>query len=139
VKAAQQDLLTQARRSVAAARLMLESGYPEVAVSRAYYAMFYCASALLEGEGLRFSSHSAVIGGFGKQFAKTGRMPAELHRALISAEKLRLEADYLVGEVVSVEEAREQVARAEQFVAAIEARMGEPACDPGESGGAPHP
>jgi len=139
VKGTQQDLLTQARRSVAAARLMLESGYPEVAVSRAYYAMFYCASALLEGEGLRFSSHSAVIGGFGKQFAKTGRMPPELHRALISAEKLRLEADYLVGEVVSVEEAREQVARAEQFVAAAEAHIGKTPADPQENGGTSHP
>lgn len=47
----QADLLHQARRSLAAAKVLLEAGYPEVAVSRAYYVMFCCASALLRGEG----------------------------------------------------------------------------------------
>jgi hypothetical protein len=36
--------------------------------------MFYLAEAFLDGEGLAFSSHSAVIGEFGRIFAKSGRM-----------------------------------------------------------------
>lgn len=122
----QQGLLTQARRSLAAAKLMLESGFPEVSVSRAYYAMFYCAAALLEGEGIRFSSHAAVIGAFGKHFAKTGRLAPEFQRFLISAEKLRRDADYLVGQAVPVGAARAQIDRAEQFLAATEALLGPP-------------
>ena len=41
----------------------------DIAVSRAYYAMFYCAEALLDADGLAFSSHAAVVSGFGLHFA----------------------------------------------------------------------
>jgi uncharacterized protein (UPF0332 family) len=39
--------------------------------------MFYLAEAFLDGEGLAFSSHSAVIGEFGRIFAKSGRIPSK--------------------------------------------------------------
>ena len=52
----QAALLAQARRSLAAAKAVLELGYTEVAVSRAYYTMFYCASTLLRGGGCRSRS-----------------------------------------------------------------------------------
>jgi uncharacterized protein (UPF0332 family) len=41
--------------------------------------MFYVAEAFLEGEGLSFSSHSAVISAFGQYFARTGRIPTDFH------------------------------------------------------------
>ena len=50
----QQGFLTKAERSLEAAKTLKEEGFNEFAVSRAYYAMFYVASALLEGEGLSF-------------------------------------------------------------------------------------
>ena len=62
----QLNLLLKARQSLSAARLMLDSEYPDYAASRAYYAMFYIAEAFLEGEGLSFSKHSAVISAFGR-------------------------------------------------------------------------
>jgi len=99
----QADFLTQARRNLAAAKATLELRYTEVAVSRAYYAMFYCASALLRGEGLSFSKHSAVIAAFGQHFARTGRVPAGLHHGLVQAEKARLVADYVAGRSVPAE------------------------------------
>ena len=37
----QQELLAEARHSIAAARLLLSGGYAGYAASRAYYAMFY--------------------------------------------------------------------------------------------------
>jgi uncharacterized protein (UPF0332 family) len=138
VNSTQRDLLIQAQRSVGAARLNLASGFPEVAVSRAYYAMFYCASALLEGEGLRFSSHSAVVAAFGRHFARTRRLPPELHQFLVQAERARSKADYVVGRAVPTEEAMQQIAWAERFLAATEAHIGRLAPDPEESGGAPH-
>ena len=57
----QQELLHKAQRSLEAAQSLLRDGYPEFAVSRAYYTMFYMASAILEGENMTFSKHSAVI------------------------------------------------------------------------------
>lgn len=90
----QQILLDKAARSLQAARELNQTGFAEFAASRAYYAMFYVATAFLEGEGLSYARHSAVISAFGKQFAKTGRIPVKYHRYLIDAERNRLSADY---------------------------------------------
>jgi uncharacterized protein (UPF0332 family) len=56
--------------------------------------MFYVAEALLDHEGLAFSSHVAVISAFGQTFAKTGKLPSELHRQLIDAQAPSTRADY---------------------------------------------
>jgi uncharacterized protein (UPF0332 family) len=42
------DLLKRARQAAQSARTLLESGDPNGAVNRAYYAMFYAAHAALE-------------------------------------------------------------------------------------------
>lgn len=76
----QQELLRQARDSIAAAKVLLDAGYPGFAASRAYYSMFYAAEALLEGEAMAFSKHSAVIAAFGQHFARTGKAPVEFHQ-----------------------------------------------------------
>jgi hypothetical protein len=63
-------LLEKASRSIAASEDLLDGGYPDFAASRAYYATFYVAEALLLSRGLSFSSHAGVIAAFGKHFAK---------------------------------------------------------------------
>lgn len=116
----QLDLLQEARDSVSAAKLLLEGGYPGYAASRAYYAMFYVAEAFLEGEGMSFSKHSAVIAAFGQHFVRTGRVPVEFHRFLLEAQELRHAGDYGSRQAVTYEQARGQIARAEQFLALAE-------------------
>ena len=74
----QQALIQKAARSIQSAIVQNETGFPDFAASRAYYAMFYIASAFLESEGLAFSSHAAVIATFGQQFVRTGRVPVEV-------------------------------------------------------------
>ncbi len=54
-------LLTKAKESLAAAHVLIKDGYYDFAASRAYYAMFYVASAVLADLGQSYSSHSAVI------------------------------------------------------------------------------
>ena len=78
-------LLDKTRESIAAAHLLHEAGFYGPAVSRAYYAMFYCAEALLLQHRKSFSSHGAVIGAFGKEFAATKRVEPKFHRYLIDA------------------------------------------------------
>ena len=56
--------------------------------------MFYIATAFLEGQGLAYSKHSAVIAAFGERFARPQRVPREFHRYLIDAERTRLRGDY---------------------------------------------
>jgi uncharacterized protein (UPF0332 family) len=56
--------------------MLADGGFARGAASRAYYAMFSAARALLLSQGLDFSSHSAVIAAFGQHFAKSGRVPS---------------------------------------------------------------
>lgn len=90
----QQFLITKAERSLEAATQLMQQGFDDFAVSRAYYAMFYVAEALLDQEGLSFSSHAAVISAFGQILAHPGKVPAEFHRYLIDAQAQRTRADY---------------------------------------------
>jgi uncharacterized protein (UPF0332 family) len=112
----QRELLLEARDSIAAAKLLLGGEYPGYAASRAYFAMFYIAEAFLEGEGQSFSKHSAVISAFGREFAKTGRVPIDFHRYLMEAQELRHSGDYGVRSAVNYEQALEQILRAEMFL-----------------------
>ena len=113
-----QGLLRMAEESVHAARLLANEGLNRFAVSRAYYAMFYCAQALLLSKELSFSRHSGVIAAFGKEFAKTNLLPQELHRFLIEASELREVGDYDFAAVIENHECVEQLVRAEQFLRA---------------------
>ncbi|MGH7492233.1 MAG: HEPN domain-containing protein [bacterium] len=112
----QRDLLNKAKESLAAAKWLLEGQFPDHAASRAYYAMFHTAQAFLEGEGLAFSKHSAVISAFGKHFTHAGRVPIAFHRFLIEAQELRETGDYGPIHSITSEQAEEQIRRAEQFL-----------------------
>ena len=112
----QLQLLREAQRSIAAAELLLSNGFPGYSASRAYFAMFYIAEAFLEGEGMSFSKHSAVIAAFGQHFAHAGKAPAEFHRYLLRAFDLRQRGDYGHPDPATLEEAQEQVAHAKQFL-----------------------
>lgn len=112
----QEKLIEKAGKSLAAAKQLNNTGYPEFAISRAYYTMFYLASAFLEGDELAFSKHSAVISAFGKYFIKTGRIPHEYHRYLINMEKARCSADYNTDVNFSEAEVQEYIKQAEDFL-----------------------
>ncbi|MEH1780027.1 MAG: HEPN domain-containing protein [Nostoc sp.] len=112
----QLDLLLKARQSVSAAKILLENDYPDYAASRAYYSMFYVAETFLIGEGMSFSSHAGVISAFGRNFARTGKVPIQFHRFLIDAQDLRNAGDYGQLNAVSLEQANEQIINAEMFL-----------------------
>lgn len=113
----QRELLLKAQQSLEAAKLLLTHNYPDYAASRAYYSMFYIAEAFLEGEGLSFSKHSAVIAAFGREFARPQRVPSEFHRFLIEAQELRATGDYGQLNAVTTDQAAEQIDCAKQFLA----------------------
>jgi uncharacterized protein (UPF0332 family) len=113
----QRELLLKAQQSLEAAKLLLNNNYSDYATSRAYYTMFYLAEAFLEGDGLSFSKHSAVISAFGREFAKPQRVLTDFHRFLIEAQELRATGDYGQLNAVTSDQAAEQIDRAEQFLA----------------------
>lgn len=120
----QSTLLEEARDNVRAARLLTDQGLYGIAVSRAYYAMFYVAQAFLLGDGMAFSKHSGVIAAFGQCFTNVGRVPKSLHRILIAAEKLRITSDYGRVRTITAEQAEKQIAHAEEFLEVAERLIG---------------
>ena len=112
----QQFLLEKAQRSLSAAEQLLQKGFYEFPVSRAYYSMFYVAEALLDKEGLSFSSHAAVISAFGRVLSKPQKVPQEFHRYLIDAQAQRTSADYDLQPDMSSEDAQKIIAQAHSFI-----------------------
>jgi len=110
------NLIEKAKRSFEAGKQLYESGFYDFSVSRFYYAMFYCAEALLLTKGLSFSKHSAVISNFGKHFIKTGVLPQVLHSYIINAFKDRQIGDYEIVIKITKEEAERHLRNAEEFI-----------------------
>ncbi|MEO0457712.1 MAG: HEPN domain-containing protein [Cyanobacteria bacterium P01_A01_bin.114] len=123
MNAEQRLLLQKAEESMQAAQLLADNSLYDFAASRAYYTMFYIAQAFLLGGGLTFSSHAAVIGAFGKEFARTNQLPTKFHRYLIDAAQLRAEGDYSTARKVTEQEALEVIVQAAEFITLAQTEM----------------
>jgi hypothetical protein len=82
--------------------------------------MFYLAEALLLSRGLAYSSHSAVIAAYGKEFARSKELSPKFHRNLIAAQDTRQIGDYGVEKSVSDQDAEQIIVWAEEFYQATE-------------------
>jgi uncharacterized protein (UPF0332 family) len=111
--------LERADQSIAAARQLVAGGYYDFAASRAYYAAFYAATAVLLDEGWESNKHSGVIASIHQRFVRTGRLDKELGKALNWLFELRSVGDYGVTAHVSRPEAEQAVQAAESFLEAI--------------------
>ena len=118
-----QALLEKARQSLQAADNLKRDGFLDFSASRAYYTMFYVAEALLIEQGLSYSSHTAVIGAFGKLFAKTGKLDTRFHRYLLDAQDTRNVGDYSIGPGVTAEQVEETLVWAKEFLEAAKALL----------------
>ncbi|MBC7098844.1 HEPN domain-containing protein [Candidatus Bipolaricaulota bacterium] len=109
-------LLAKAKRFIQSAKMLRDVGDMESAVSRLYYAMFFCAEALLLSKGLSFSRHGSVIAAFGEHFVKSGFLPAEMHRWLRDAFDKRQLANYEPSPVFAKEDVEKLLTQAENFL-----------------------
>jgi len=116
----ERSILDKANQNLQAAELLKNQGFHEIAASRAYYALFYIAEALLLRRGQHFSSHSAVIAAYGKEFAKTGDLDPKFHQYLIKAQEVRQTSDYSFTEVISPISADQVVIWAQEFLSNAE-------------------
>jgi uncharacterized protein (UPF0332 family) len=108
--------LKKSESALQAAESLQKQGLLSDSISRAYYAMFYSAKALLCQDGISVNKHSAVISAFGKSYAKTGKLPNELHKQLINAFEERDKADYDVLWEITEDSVNQRIAEARIFV-----------------------
>ena len=78
--------------------------------------MFYAAEALLFERGLQFRKHGAVHGAFGEHLVRSGILDTRFHRWLLDAFDVRIQGDYGVDAVVSLDEARVMIDQAGEFL-----------------------
>lgn len=108
--------LERARTCLEEARTLEEAGLAYGAASRAYFAVFHAAQALLFSAGLQARSHHGVASLLGEHFVKPGTLSSEMGRLLSRMQRDREDADYLSGAVFTGVEARELVENAERFL-----------------------
>jgi uncharacterized protein (UPF0332 family) len=107
--------LERARREIAAARALIDTGFPEKAVSSAYYAVFHAAVAALLELGETRSKHSGVLSAFGRLVIKEGGFDREIGAVRRRLFERRNDVEYGL-EPASGEEAGADTDDAERFV-----------------------
>ena len=113
-----ESLMRRAERSLRSARNLLDDGDHDFAMSRAYYAMFYAATAVLLARGVKRSKHSGVIAAFGQELVKAGEFTTEDQRLLQAAFQDRSEGDY-AGVFPSRDKTERRLSEARGFVTRV--------------------
>ena len=99
--------------------MMWLQGPTDDVASRAYYAAFHAASALLLSENLSFNSHSGVLRAISLHFVKTGRLDKSHGRNLNWLAELRQVGDYGESRRVTLDEAQRAVSVANGFLTQV--------------------
>lgn len=118
------DLAASAREAAEEARVLFRASLFSGACSRAYYAMFNAARAMLLTKGFereKAKTHKTVLRLFSREFVQDGSFDAELARALRKAADARHLADYEGG--VTREDAAQVMATLEAFMREAEAAL----------------
>jgi len=112
--------LEMAREELDTARENIAHGRFRAAVSRAYYAVFYMASAALFSQSVVRGKHSGVESAFSAYLVKPGHVEAEFGRLYQKARRQREEADYAEDMIVDEAMARQTLSDAVRFVDRLE-------------------
>jgi len=90
------------------------------AISRAYYAVFHCAQALLLSLGVKAESHSGVRQLFGFHFIKEGRFDKKFGRYLKNLKDERENGDYGIFSLIERKDAQKAIKETKEFIEATE-------------------
>lgn len=106
----------RAREDLRAAEEMLASRFHLAAISRAYYALFYAATAILLEEGIVVHRHKQLGIEFRKHFIKTKKLPKKYSEILEELFQARQTADYDAIPEISETRVKELLEEAKDFV-----------------------
>ena len=109
----------RAVKAQGAADLLLEEGFYEDAVSRAYYAVLHAAKAALLARDIVTESHTAVRRLFGKELVQQGLLEKEWAMIFAHEQDERASADYDVELTFSQEVAGQRVEESRRFLKRI--------------------
>lgn len=111
------EVMEKAERYVSSARLLHDDGDNISAVSRAYYAMFFMARALLKQKNVAPKTHAGIVNQFGLHLVKNGSVEARYGSLFRQAQQLREMGEYAESmHEISASEAAEIVGAAGNVV-----------------------
>jgi uncharacterized protein (UPF0332 family) len=118
--------IQKAAQAIKEAKLLMENGLNDTAVSRLYYAAFYAINALLALHGLNPKTHSGTKSIFNKEFILTGKIESRFSDFYSFLMAKRFEADY--EDFVFIDEIKIQslLTETEEFVATLNTMMNLP-------------
>ena len=99
-----------------AAEALFKLGLFNDAVSRAYYAAYHWAKALLLTKGMESKTHRGVVQLVGLHFVREGLLPPEAATLLSQLEDAREMGDYTPSAHFTETNAREMIGRAKDFL-----------------------
>ena len=108
--------LARAETCLNEARTLHTAAFPYGAVSRAYYAVFHAARALLFSVGIEARTHKGIGSSIGEHFVRPGRLSVGMGRVVSRMQRDREDADYATGAVFTQQEAAQLIADADAFV-----------------------
>ena len=94
----------------------LRNGHSNSACNRAYYGIFYAASALLYSKGKSYGKHSAVLAAFRQHFIKTGELDKKWSDDYEFIMDSRHTADYMLYDSLEKEDVVLVLAKAREFI-----------------------
>lgn len=112
----QRQCMVRAHECLRAAQALLEQGFVADAVSRAYYATFHAATAVLAAAGVFPRTHHGLRSEFLQRLVQTGVVEAEYGTILVAEQEDREESDYDVTARPRDEVAQKRVAQARRFL-----------------------
>ena len=110
------EYLRTAEEKLESARILFEHGQYDDAVSRAYYAAFHAAQALLVNEGLKAETHTGVRQMFGLHFVKTKKIDRRFAKYLKNLKDDREDGDYGILTTIESDDAKIALSEANDFV-----------------------
>ena len=105
-----------AQEMMEVAKENLDNNRVNSACNRAYYGVFYAASALLFSKGKSYGKHSAVLAAFRQYFIKTGEFDKKWSDDYEFIMDNRHTADYDLYDAIDREDAVLVMAKAQEFV-----------------------
>ncbi len=108
--------IENAEAAIRACEGLLSLGLPRDAMSRAYYAAFHAARALLLLEGIEAKTHAGTFRLVAQHLVRAGKLPPEIDAVLVKLQGLRHESDYGYAFDIAPADAQQALVEARAFV-----------------------
>jgi len=118
-----ETLMKDAKEKLSVAQLNLDHDFYRDTISRAYYAVLRAADAALAAKGFVAKSHAGTDSLFGYHFIRPKLVDSKFKGLVKRASEVRIQADYKPHVDFAREDAEHWLARAQEFVTAVEVGM----------------